>query len=550
MPYEYEIPAVNGKPLVEIPKELKDKVIDYTVLRDKIIIKASDLVDQLLYDTRVKVRDELGRLVKSITEYSYPPTASAIVCKDEDYVYAYRPANNYKGYILIDKGEAGVEDAKVIQKAIDIVHEKGGGKVFIAADKYKGEINPKPNVVIEGEGFATVLTNPTGRVIHFNNAGFFMTIRNLNIEDSEYAIIFRDDIALDQITIENVIVRRCTHGIIDAGSKANDIFGLTLNHVKLYGIKQRAISFWSNAQGFYHFLDVTIDNLNVDRVTNEGDRAVHLAGMNGLVIQRFTELGFHNGHGMVIDNVQFLWVDNMDIEDNYWSGLILNSVDRALINNLRIATAAKTDSGAIGEACLKMLNCTNIEINNIIAGTTQEDGNDVIVVGGTSDNIKIKGGTVDYSARYGIRLSDTVTNCIIEKIKFIGITGAYDILEEGNSDHNKFINNICEKGISWVGANTVVEGNTNFKTRNSGTATFSGDGSTTDFLIGDHGLAVTDPNKIVVKVTPISADAIAASPCVGYVDPNDNTKIRVKFASAPASGTDNVKIAWTAEVIS
>ena len=87
-------------------------------------------------------------------------------------------------------------------------------------------------------------------------------------------------------------------------------------------------------------------------------------------------------------------------------------------------------------------------------------------------------------------------------------------------------------------------------TENSGTATFSGDGSTTDFLIGDHGLAVTDPNRIVVKVTPISTDAIAASPCVGYVDPNDNTKIRVKFASAPASGTDNVKIAWKAEVIS
>jgi len=85
--------------------------------------------------------------------------------------------------------------------------------------------------------------------------------------------------------------------------------------------------------------------------------------------------------------------------------------------------------------------------------------------------------------------------------------------------------------------------------RNAGTATFSGDGSTTDFLIGDHGLAVTDPTKIVVKVTPISADAIAASPCVGYVDPSDPTKIRVKFASPPASGTNNVQIIWEAQVV-
>ncbi|MCD6209786.1 MAG: hypothetical protein J7J01_02625 [Methanophagales archaeon] len=86
--------------------------------------------------------------------------------------------------------------------------------------------------------------------------------------------------------------------------------------------------------------------------------------------------------------------------------------------------------------------------------------------------------------------------------------------------------------------------------KNSGTQTFDGDGTTTDFLIGDHGLAVTDPSRIVVKVTPVSSDAIAASPCVGYVDPADNTKIRVKFASAPASGTGNVKIVWEAQVIS
>jgi len=153
MPYEYEIPAINGKPLVEIPKELKDKVIDYIVLRDKIIIKASDLVDQLLYDTRVKVRDELGRLVKSITEYSYPSTASAIVCKDEDYVYAWKPANNFKGYILIDKGEAGVEDAEVIQAGIN---EARAGKLFIAKGSYdlKGtELQIPAGITIEGEGF-------------------------------------------------------------------------------------------------------------------------------------------------------------------------------------------------------------------------------------------------------------------------------------------------------------------------------------------------------------------------------------------------------------
>ena len=100
------------------------------------------------------------------------------------------------------------------------------------------------------------------------------------------------------------------------------------------------------------------------------------------------------------------------------------------------------------------------------------------------------------------------------------------------------------------GNNFVLKGNGGHITENSGTASFSGDGTTTDFEIGAHGLVTTDPSKIVVKVSPISSDAIAASPCVGYVDPADNTKIRVKFSSAPASGADNVQIVWEAQVVS
>ena len=97
--------------------------------------------------------------------------------------------------------------------------------------------------------------------------------------------------------------------------------------------------------------------------------------------------------------------------------------------------------------------------------------------------------------------------------------------------------------------NYKVRGNVGYATENSGTATFSGDGTTTDFEIGAHGLAITDPSKIVVKVSPVSQDAIDASPCIGYVDPSDNTKIRVKFDSPPASGSDNIKITWEAVVI-
>ena len=111
-----------------------------------------------------------------------------------------------------------------------------------------------------------------------------------------------------------------------------------------------------------------------------------------------------------------------------------------------------------------------------------------------------------------------------------------------------YINILNEIYGGYISTNKQVSNTTFIK--NSGTATFSGDGTTTDLEIGSHGLVITDPSKIAVKVTPASSDAIAASPCVGYVDPADNTKIRVKFSSAPASGSENVKIVWYAEVVS
>jgi len=65
--------------------------------------------------------------------------------------------------------------------------------------------------------------------------------------------------------------------------------------------------------------------------------------------------------------------------------------------------------------------------------------------------------------------------------------------------------------------------------------------------------SVDDPSKVIVKCTPASPDAIAASPVVCYLSDEDGDgvyeSIRAKFASAPASGTDNVKVVWEVEYI-
>ena len=75
--------------------------------------------------------------------------------------------------------------------------------------------------------------------------------------------------------------------------------------------------------------------------------------------------------------------------------------------------------------------------------------------------------------------------------------------------------------------------------KNSGVATFSGDGTTTQFSIA-HGL-VSTPTK--VQVTPMSSDAAA-----DFYVTADDTNIYINYKSAPPSGTDNLKFSWYAEV--
>jgi hypothetical protein len=78
-----------------------------------------------------------------------------------------------------------------------------------------------------------------------------------------------------------------------------------------------------------------------------------------------------------------------------------------------------------------------------------------------------------------------------------------------------------------------------YAVRNSGVATFSGDGTTTQFKIA-HGL-VSTPKKVLV--TPASANATGQF----YVTADD-TYIYVNYLTPPLAGTNNVVLYWYAEV--
>ena len=85
--------------------------------------------------------------------------------------------------------------------------------------------------------------------------------------------------------------------------------------------------------------------------------------------------------------------------------------------------------------------------------------------------------------------------------------------------------------IEWMGRWNQIS--------RSGTATFSGDGSTEQFTIA-HGLIATPAN---VQVTPRSEDAAN-----NFYTTVDGTNIYVNYLSPPPSGSNNIKLDWQAKI--
>ncbi len=152
---------------------------------------------------------------------------------------------------------------------------------------------------------------------------------------------------------------------------------------------------------------------------------------------------------------------------------------------------------------------------------------------------------------YDLFVSYTVGGTEINNVYIIG-----NVIDESEATHHftSFNGNILNRWVEaynlfpsgrkgfWntsFGDEYTVKHNIGYKTENSGTATFSGDGTTTQFKIA-HGLVKT-PSK--VKVTPASADAAG-----DFYVTVDTTYIYVNYLTAPPSGTDNVVLYWEAEV--
>jgi hypothetical protein len=116
------------------------------------------------------------------------------------------------------------------------------------------------------------------------------------------------------------------------------------------------------------------------------------------------------------------------------------------------------------------------------------------------------------------------------------------IYEGAGSNYNQFLGGVMQDwdaGVFLTGASSKVRNIIGFVTQNGGTATFSGNGSTTTFTIA-HGLAST-PTKVLVTAGSSAAKG-------DFYVTASATNITVTYGTAPASGTNNVILNWYAEV--
>ena len=440
------------------------------------------------------------------------------------------------GYICAKNGSTGKIDfrgtdaATVIQSAIDALGSNGG-KIFIKSGDYDFESTLKidKSITLISERGAKVNLNGQHRIAIENTAN--VIIKGLEIYGGS------DGVAISTLKSTKVIIENCyIHDILlSSENRAHGIF--VYNGSSYITVRNNVIEkiAWEDANASDANC-VTIDTSDATETPNhiliEGNifrqaqfYAVKTYGGYVAILKNF--MSDFNGHGINIlgtknsSKYPILTLGNT-IKNVYYHGIhVSNDAENVVILGNTVENIQEGYGIYVGSDSYER---EVLVVANIIKNT-QKHG--ILVYNAT--NVKVIANILKDAAQ-------TTGNGI-----YVSTSDNIDIVDN-------ILHNVSSPISTYNSTNVRIVHNIGYVTENIGVAIFSGDGSTTDFEIGAHGLAVTDPEKIVVKVTPISSDAIAASPCVGYVDPADNTKIRVKFASAPASGTDNVKVKWLAEV--
>ena len=535
---------------------------------------------------------------------------SALVSKDDDYVYAVDSDGK-----TIAEGEAGVDDASVIQAALDV-----GGKIFLKDGVYTVTSPPVAvtanKCIIEGESLNTILK---GIAINVDSPAH---IRNLQIdmEGTAWACISVRDFTTDWKVIENCTFKGgggCIHikGDATEGARSNGKVIIRNNEFwnrnsPAWGCiiyEQATYDIWITGNKFYETNKPFIEASSEAEPFNPIDDVYVLNNefigpqIGGDPAYPQTNLSKNGGSLYVIGNV---WrPSELDGLDSYRNpGVQLTGAYVLFANNIMIGCELEWDEGTTpSKETLMTVSVKDVRvveiIGNVFYGSVWIKTN---FKAANIEHLKISGNTFfrcklssiflgnqgtssDWSAKH-IEITDnlfvdwnwsnthfyqciptqgqtdysaTIDRLIIKNNRFLRVDGSLENVGKtvfGNDPYPPHDINIttliiennlfdCVDPIQSFGSisptTLKIKNNTGYATENSGTATFSGDGSTTQFSI-EHGL-VSTPNK--VQVTAMSSDAAG-----DFYVTADATYIYVNYKTAPPSGTDNVKLSWYAEV--
>jgi len=388
------------------------------------------------------------------------PPYSAIVCKDGSTVWA----ENSDGK-TIASGESGVDDASVIQSAIDYVNNIGGGDVRLLG-QFVGDITVKPKVTLVGYSYNKA---KSGEIYGDVVQGTVKVQRDARV----YGLGVKGKVELqDFAEIKECIIYSTTTGIeITKSGKGDEAESIIVGN--------KIIS----AGGDYGIYDGV----------NMSDGEVHHN-----IIAGFKTGIYHTGVSW--------WISHNHIYSlGYLEVGIKTKLKRTMITNNFIDNFSQVGIQRIADKFESAM-----AYNKLTTNQPNTVGIEIDLSANPTDlsRVKIVRNFIDAINSDG----DTA-------IKILGVTTFFKC-------------NISDNDIRGYA-------NEGAKTENSGTATFSGDGTTTQFSIA-HGL-VSAPTK--VQVTPMTADAAS-----DFYVTADDTNIYINYKSAPPSGTDNLKFSWFAEV--
>jgi len=440
----------------------------------------------------------------------------------------YHAKNGRTGQIDFSGADAGT----VIQSAINALRSMGG-IIYIKSGTYSVTLSLYSGITLVGEGISTTI-NGTINVIGTPGSQIQkVAIENMHITGSNVNGILAQYVT--QLRIRNVVL----DGSLTDAISITYIDQFIIDGCLIYGVKGNGI----------YLSGSTISDVANGVISNTW---IYNANVNGIYLQygdsvRITNVVANNNakNGIYVTNSMNIFVHNSIFDGNGDRGIYFNNVYSSFISD-SYAGISHGSAGITLENC-RATTVSATSVTNDRVGIYVYGGSDLVIYKSEvlNNNVINSGNAWENS---GIVIDNHAKNIVIkgcisknkadypQQYQAYGIynfNGENIIIEDCVLDGN----NVAPLGGSTSGI--IIKHNIGYTTVNSGKATFSGDGTTTQFKIA-HGL-VSTPSKILI--TPGSNDAKGTLYATA-----DATYIYVNYATAPPTGTDNVVLYWYAEV--